>query len=120
MKGFRVVPILMLCLSFTGPAVGQTATIDGDWDCEARIDMRYPFSLSFQQADGTWTGTATSNAVESPLEEVLFDDTALSFLVSHPDAGRIEFEGRVDSEQISGDLGNYSFQGTFSCRRPAE
>jgi len=108
----------ILFLSVTALVAGNEAILE-KWECEAIVDMTYPFSLEFAEEGGKLTGTITGDQGTTPLTSIQFADGKLTFEFDYPPAGGIiDFEAKVQGESINGTLGNDMFIGDFSCRRP--
>ncbi len=88
----------------------------GEWDCEAYVDMSYPFTLNFTEEGGKLNGTITGDAGITPLESISYTEGKLKFQFDYPPGGGlIDFEANVEEKSIEGTLGNDMFMGDFSC-----
>lgn len=114
----KLMMLSILALFFCAGFAGNEAVL-GDWDCKAYVDMTYPFVMTLEEGENGLSGIAKSNQGSMPLDQVAFEEDALTFKLSHPDAGIIDFKTKVIEDTIEGTLGNYSFQGTLKCARPS-
>lgn len=108
--------LLMLVLSSLTLTAGNEAVV-GKWDCEAYVDMSYPFVLSLTEEAGKLAGMLIGDQGDIPLQSVSYEDTKLKFQFDYPEAGGlIDFEADVKEKSIEGTLGNDMFMGDFSCK----
>jgi hypothetical protein len=87
----------------------------GKWDCEAVVDMTYPFIMTLEKSGEELTGRMSGDSGSLDLESVSYKEGTLKFQINHPDGGLIDFEGKPGESGIEGTLGNEMFVGDFAC-----
>jgi hypothetical protein len=116
------VVVFFVVLSFwVMPLSAGNEDVLGEWDCEAVVDMTYPFILSFAEKEGKLAGSIIGDNGTTQLESVSYSDGTLKFQFDYPPAGGlIDFESKVKGKSIEGTLSNYMFMGDFSCTSKKE
>jgi hypothetical protein len=89
----------------------------GDWDCEAVVDMTYPFTMNLSESDNELAGRMGSEAGELDLASVSYEEEKLKFQIDYPGVGTIDWEGKLVDAKLTGTLGNDMFVGDFTCKR---
>ncbi|UCF36769.1 MAG: hypothetical protein JSU96_18465 [Acidobacteriota bacterium] len=111
---------IVLLLVFTFAAATLMAGNDevvGKWDCEAVVDMTYPFELSLTEAEGKLTGSTASDMGSSELTQAAFSEGTLTFQIDSPEVGIIDFEAKLVDAVLDGSVGNSMFEGSLTCKR---
>jgi hypothetical protein len=102
-------------LSFSATRTGSSSKpavkndIVGIWSGSAVYQgENYPVSYEFSKSKGRWSGVVLRGANRTPLKQMVVEDDLINFSTSHPDAGPITIELRINGNAMSGTV-----SGTF-------
>ena len=122
---FKMALVLSLVLSLSIPATkglfAQTEEVKaliGTWDIEL-TEMGMQMEFIFKMEEGTLSGALEFEMGSGIMEEIVFEENKLTFLVSLDAGGQavsVEAEATVDGDEITGimftDMGDVEFVGT--------
>ena len=106
----KAVPLCMLALTvlvagFTGPERVAEHPLAGDWDYTLETPQgTYEGTLVFTETEDGLSGTMESadQSGETPLQNVTFEGSTLSFSAESPEAGTMKVKVEVDGDAFDG------------------
>lgn len=113
----KVLPVICVLVLTCGVLAAANADVVGKWDCEAVVDMTYPFELGLSEAEGKLTGYTASDMGSLDLSQASYEEGTLKFQIDSPEVGVIDFEAKIVESSLKGSLSNSMFEGSLTCKR---